>query len=169
MIYKLLRIFFILVLVAFSITVLYAPVHEFGHLSVGMLFGAQGAEVVWTIYSGQNPYVSFTYCPVGVIPWMKAAGIVFPTILGLILLGFWLALGKKISWYLRALLVIPGLILLLGNFSQVCEISRDKGHMRMLALHLGLTGIGAVIFTLLPVMITLLAIAIIWYRANKKS
>jgi hypothetical protein len=153
------RFLFLIAIAAIS-CLSYSVVHEFGHLGVAVLLGGKVNKIVWTMFSGEEPHVSFSHLPDTASPWMAAGGILFPTLVGLILVGFWITFSKQMSWYMSVLLVVPGLVFLFSNVACLLGViirnPLRNGHMAALALHLGLQGVPKVLLTLSPLFITII-------------
>lgn len=140
-------------MLAFSGIVLYPAIHEGGHELFGTLFGARPSwgGVRWTCLQGEEPHAAFYSMPPEALPWMGTGGILFPTLIGLVLLLFWRFCGGRMRWWLQMLLVVPGLVLLAGNLG----LFADVGHTLPLATHFGLGGVLAQIAARVPALVTL--------------
>jgi hypothetical protein len=117
---------------AFSAVIIYSIVHEGCHLLLGKLFGGRPSwhAVRWTVFSGEKPHIAFEHLPASVRPWMSAGGVLLPSLAGLALILLWSFVEKQARWWLQLLIVIPGLVLLLGNLG----LFADGRHRLPLAL-----------------------------------
>ncbi|MBN2270897.1 MAG: M50 family metallopeptidase [Sedimentisphaerales bacterium] len=146
--------------------VLYPIVHEFGHYIVGIMLGGEASEVVWTVFSGGEPHVSFSSMPEWAGPWMSAAGPILPTLVAVVLIAIWLMFSKRIPWYLGVCLVVPAVVFLFSNVGCVFELFDSGAHMNRLSSHLGLRGVVRVLFELLPLFVSLVMFGLVGWRIS---
>ena len=120
--------------------VFYPFVHELGHLLPAVASGAEVNKFIWTPLLGRT-HVSLNNVSESAIPWVDAGGILLPTIVGTVLVAVWISLPVKTPAPLwRIWLIIPGGIMLLGNFGLIFEMileSNSLDHMHSLAKHIG--------------------------------
>jgi len=147
-----------------SALVLYSTVHEFGHYIVGIMLGGEVKEVVWTVFSGEDPHVLFSSMPEGAGPWMSAAGPILPTLVAVAMIAIWLVFSKRMRWFLGVCLVIPALVFLFANVGCVFELFDSGTHMNRLSSHLGLRGFVRVVFELLPLFVSLVMFGLVGWR-----
>jgi len=147
--------------------VLYSIVHEFGHYVVGIMLGGEVREVVWTVFSGEDPHVSFSSMPEGAGPWMSAAGPILPTLVAVVLIAIWLVFSKRMPWCVGACLVASGFAFLLANVGCVFELFGSGTHMNRLSSHLGLRGLVRVVFELLPLLVTVVMFTLFGCRLRR--
>ena len=152
------RLLYLAGLTAISGVILYPAVHESGHLLAGAALGGvvDWGGVAWTALSGETPHASFSHLPDAARPWMSAGGTVLPILVGLLLLVTRQLICRKASWYSSAALTTVAALFLFSAAGCLFELHRDT-HMDMLAVHLGLTGLPRVLFSLSPLAVALLA------------
>jgi hypothetical protein len=145
-----------------SCLVFYPFVHECGHLLPAKVSGAEVNTFIWTPLLGRT-HVSLNNVPGPAMPWVDAGGILLPTIVGTMMMAIWLSLPLRVPnplW--RIWLLIPGGILLLGNFGLILEMimqSNTLDHMHGLAQLIGGNGLVAMIVELLPALWSCIVIA----------
>jgi hypothetical protein len=138
----------------------YSVVHEAGHLLFGIALGGTADHVVWTVFSGDEPNVSFSHLPERAAPWMSAGGNLLPTLVGLVLLGIWFPLSRRTPWWLQVGIAVPGLVLLTGNLGLLI----DAGHMSALTRSFGLSGPVGRVIDLSPAVVTVACYGIVVRR-----
>jgi len=143
---------------------LYSVVHEFGHAIFATVLGGEVRSVTWTIFSGQEPHVSYNYLPDHARPWSSAGGYLFPTIIALLLVTTWLFFAHHLSRLWSLLLLIPSVIFLLCNFGSVFELFSKNSHMRRVANYVGVGRPGEVLLALALVSLSLGVYWGIWRR-----
>jgi hypothetical protein len=147
---------------------LYSAVHEFGHIAFGMLGGGKPnwQGVVWTPFSGEQPMASFREIPEIAQAWMSAGGVLFPTILGVLLVSIWICWSKRLPWYLAVAVIVPGLTFLIANIAIPVELitTGHAGHMEVLAQWYHFSAFRTLAWDLLPFLLTLGAFMAAGYR-----
>ena len=128
---------------------------------------------MWTPLAGEEARVYFVSIPPEARPWMSAAGMLVPTALGLVLLGVWAVLSKRMSWYLSATMAVFGLLLLMGNLGCVFEMFQyntyPNRHMNALATHFGLQGAAMVLLVLSAPLLTLTIYFLVGYKIYRAT
>ena len=114
-------------------------VHEYSHALVGTLMGGEVERVIWTNLMGEQMRVIFRSLPPSAAPWMSAAAIVVPTLLGTALMLWWYRSGCTMARGVSLGLFALGVSLLTNNLILVF----DPGHMLALLEHFGMTGAAA--------------------------
>ena len=162
-------------LAVLSAFIVYPVVHEGGHYLTGRALGAEVRNVVWTPLTGRRPHVSFGNTPGEIVPWVLAAGVILPSLVGGLGLVLWVSLGRRWPFSLQGALLIPTVVLLAGNLGFFGELfgppNLQRHHMYPLAHHLGLNGIPSFLFQLAPaaVSIALLIFIVGQVRAMKRK
>lgn len=133
---------------------LYPIVHEGGHALFGLASGGKVTSVVWTALSGDEPHVEISGLSEGGQAWMSAGGILFPTIVGVLLLGIWFPLRRRLPWYAAVMFVLPGFALLAGNLGYLIEVIQGAGHLHALTRYYALSGLIGLAVKLCPVAAT---------------
>lgn len=162
------RFLFLIALGVVSGVILYPVAHEGGHLIFGMLFGADvnWDGVVWTNVFGEEPRASFSHLPDSARPWMTAGGPIVPTALALLLLFVWRCVSPRVSWYVRAGLVIIPVLFLFSAVGCLFELYGNT-HMDALSVHFGLSGALRVMFSLSPLLLTIATYVWLWVRFRR--
>ena len=156
----------VLVVVAvMSAGLLYPTIHESGHALVGLILGGDIERIVFTSIAGETPHVTFRHLPDSAGPWMNAGGALFPVIVAYVVLAAWFALGRRLSVFLQALLLIPAVLLLAPGFG-------IDDHLRGMAQSIGVNSAkGMFVVKTLPgwfALIAYVALAVyIWPRAKR--
>ena len=156
------------VLVAVAVVsagLLYPTIHESGHALVGLILGGDIDRIVFTSITGETPHVTFHYLPDSAGPWMNAGGALFPIIVAYVVLAAWFALGRRLSVFLQALLLIPAVLLFAPGFGV-------DDHLRGMAQSIGVNGEqGIFLVKTLPVwfaLVAYMALAVyMWPRARR--
>lgn len=152
---------------------LYSIVHELGHVVFGLMAGGTLRRVVWTIFFLEEPHVEFSFLPQGWgSAWMSAGGMILPTLVGLSLVALWLVFRKKLPFFASALVLVPGMSLLLGNIGGLIEATAylaggPAPHMIPMGIQLGLGVFGTALFSCLPFALTAAAYVLV-LRALRK-
>jgi len=143
---------------------LYSVVHEFGHYIFAVLMGGEVRSVTWTIFSAEEPHVSYGYVPEIARAWGWAGGFLFPTALALLLIGVWLVFADRCPRTLTLLLLTPSVIFLLCNFGCVLELFGGQSHVRGLAFYYGIGKPGEYLLSAGLVLLSLAAYGAVWLR-----
>ncbi|MCA9194130.1 MAG: hypothetical protein KDB03_20310, partial [Planctomycetales bacterium] len=157
-----------------SFFVLYPFVHECGHLIPAIAGGATVNDFVWTPFFG-HAHVGLSNVSGSALPWVDAGGALLPTLVGTALVGTWMALPTKASgpnW--RLWLLVPGVVMLVGNLGLFFEATVGSGsyrHMYLLAKAIGGEGIVGKALEVLPAVwtVVVVALAIGLHRRQSKA
>ena len=146
-----------------SCFVFYPFVHECGHLIPAVLSGATVNVFDWTPFIG-HAHVGLSNVSGSALPWVDAGGILLPTLVGTALIGAWMALPARASGRIwRLWLLVPSVVMLVGNLGLVIEATVGSGsyrHMHLLAKAIGGEGIIGKALEVLPAVWSVVVVAL---------
>lgn len=156
----------------FSCLIFCPFVHECGHLIPAVVSGATVNAFVWTPVIGRA-HVGLSNVSGSALPWVNAGGILLPTFVGTALVLAWMLLPIRTPhpvW--RLWLLIPGVLMLVGNLGLVAEamVGPDSyRHMHLLAKVAGGKGTLGKLLELLPAVWTVVVLAVATRSGLRKT
>ena len=156
----------------FSCLIFYPFVHECGHLIPAVVSGATINAFVWTPVIGRA-HVGLSNVSGSALPWVDAGGILLPTFVGTALLLAWMFLPIRTPhpvW--RLWLLIPGVLMLVGNLGLVAEATLGPDsyrHMHLLAKVAGGNGTLGKLLELWPAVWTVVVLAVATRSGLRKT